>query len=217
MWPRSLHGPPFLTFYGAALLALAFPGYDGGDCCSCTCQVDEDGYGCSGYEVFECIDPSATCVDDDDVTVIMVENCGYIGGIGETTVPLLYAYSLGGLRPYVANLHRVVDPKGRLVLILTTHQRTSTTRRAPNVFLWTASHTRLVAWYVKRPPSYGIVVQTAEEWNREDRKLFLQSKTLKNVAFSEAWFPLSPHVVCRLCCSLRQRALRLQQQLRGMR
>ncbi|CAN0530784.1 unnamed protein product, partial [Ectocarpus sp. 12 AP-2014] len=29
-----------------------------------------------------CIDPSAPCVNDDDVTVDMVENCGYVSGIG---------------------------------------------------------------------------------------------------------------------------------------
>eukprot|EP00903_Cladosiphon_okamuranus_P008222 g7915.t1 len=58
--------------------------YDGGDCCECTCTTEkipwDDDYGCSGY--FQCIDPAAPCVDDDDITIDMVENCGYIGGIG---------------------------------------------------------------------------------------------------------------------------------------
>ncbi|CAN0048971.1 unnamed protein product [Ectocarpus fasciculatus] len=47
-------------------------GYDRGDCCSCTC-VDE-AYEC-GTNGFACIDPSAECVDDDDVTADMIENC----------------------------------------------------------------------------------------------------------------------------------------------
>lgn len=31
---------------------------------------------------FACIDPAASCVDDDDITVEMVENCGYIEAVG---------------------------------------------------------------------------------------------------------------------------------------
>ena len=40
---------------------------------------------------FACIDPSAACVNDDDVTVDIAENCGYIQGIGEAklTSPIL--------------------------------------------------------------------------------------------------------------------------------
>eukprot|EP00904_Undaria_pinnatifida_P003012 jgi/Undpi1/12711/HiC_scaffold_6.g02379.m1 len=41
-------------------------GYDGGDCCDCTC-VDTEDLEC-GVSGFACIDPSASCVDDDDVT-----------------------------------------------------------------------------------------------------------------------------------------------------
>ncbi|CAM9892192.1 unnamed protein product, partial [Ectocarpus sp. 4 AP-2014] len=55
-------------------------GYDGGDCCECTCQVrstqsDDDYYswGCD-VDYMACIDPDASCVDDDDVTAEMVEN-----------------------------------------------------------------------------------------------------------------------------------------------
>ncbi|CAN0440595.1 unnamed protein product, partial [Pylaiella littoralis] len=55
-------------------------GYDGGDCCSCTC-VDTEYYTC-GNNGFACIDPEATCVDDDDITVEMIENCGWVYGIG---------------------------------------------------------------------------------------------------------------------------------------
>ncbi len=41
-------------------------GYDGGDCCSCTCDPDTYyGYGCGEYG-YACIDPEAACVDDDD-------------------------------------------------------------------------------------------------------------------------------------------------------
>ncbi|CAN0344666.1 unnamed protein product [Pylaiella littoralis] len=49
-------------------------GYDGGDCCKCTC-VDIPGTGtspdtiCGQYSGFACIDPEAYCVDDDDVIV----------------------------------------------------------------------------------------------------------------------------------------------------
>ena len=49
-------------------------GYDGGDCCECTCE--------GACEFFACIDPSAPCVDDDDVTIVEVENCGYVSAIG---------------------------------------------------------------------------------------------------------------------------------------
>lgn len=59
--------------------------YDGGDCCECTCVADDpigsDENRCGRYSEFACIDPSAPCVDDDSVTVDMVENC-YAGGIG---------------------------------------------------------------------------------------------------------------------------------------
>jgi len=32
---------------------------------------------------YRCIDPSAPCVDDDDVTVDMVEGCGFLESVGE--------------------------------------------------------------------------------------------------------------------------------------
>ncbi|CAM9177738.1 unnamed protein product, partial [Ectocarpus fasciculatus] len=55
-------------------------GYDGGDCCECTCENDhDDNYRCME---FSCIDPKAACVNDDDITVDMFENCGYVSGIG---------------------------------------------------------------------------------------------------------------------------------------
>ncbi|CAN0252631.1 unnamed protein product, partial [Ectocarpus sp. 12 AP-2014] len=63
-------------------------GYDGGDCCECTCEYespydwDDDwdyNYHCME---FACIDPNAACVSDDDITVDMFENCGYVSGIG---------------------------------------------------------------------------------------------------------------------------------------
>ena len=60
------------------------------DCCECTCSAagnydfNDDNfasvYGCAGG--FACIDPDADCVDDDDITVEMVENCGYLKSIG---------------------------------------------------------------------------------------------------------------------------------------
>ena len=44
-------------------------GYDGGDCCQCTC-VSTDLFTCGNEDDggFACIDPSAECVDDDDFT-----------------------------------------------------------------------------------------------------------------------------------------------------
>ncbi|CAN0319675.1 unnamed protein product [Ectocarpus sp. 8 AP-2014] len=72
-------------------------GYDGGDCCECTC-VSEGEYEC-GAGGYACIDPAAECVNDDDVTFQIastcvadmigdaycdepnnVEECGYDGG-----------------------------------------------------------------------------------------------------------------------------------------
>ena len=45
----------------------------------------DDDYTCSATgSGFACIDPSAACVDDDDITAEMVEGCGYVQGIGET-------------------------------------------------------------------------------------------------------------------------------------
>ncbi|CAM9891772.1 unnamed protein product, partial [Pylaiella littoralis] len=60
--------------------------YDGGDCCECTCvpHVDatDDDFSCTQ---FACIDPEAACVNDDDVTVDKLENCGFVLGIGDGT------------------------------------------------------------------------------------------------------------------------------------
>ncbi len=41
--------------------------YDGGDCCSCTCEHDwDDDYGCSADgRGFDCKDPSAPCIGED--------------------------------------------------------------------------------------------------------------------------------------------------------
>ncbi|CAN0021304.1 unnamed protein product, partial [Scytosiphon promiscuus] len=52
--------------------------YDGGDCCECTCMSDvqrDDDWTCGRYSGFACIDPSAPCVDDDSVTVDMIDIC----------------------------------------------------------------------------------------------------------------------------------------------
>ncbi|CBJ33966.1 expressed unknown protein [Ectocarpus siliculosus] len=61
-------------------------GYDGGDCCECTCQTqsDDDYYsGRCDKEYMACIDPDASCVDDDDVTIELVANCSHAGAIGD--------------------------------------------------------------------------------------------------------------------------------------
>lgn len=50
-----------------SMLIRSFPspaGYDGGDCCRCDC-VDGD-FACDDYDNYRCIDPSSSCVDDDD-------------------------------------------------------------------------------------------------------------------------------------------------------
>ncbi|CAN0395131.1 unnamed protein product [Ectocarpus sp. 12 AP-2014] len=55
--------------------------YDGGNCCSCTCENDEDDdYRCTN---FSCIDPNAACVNDDDITVDMFETCGNPSRLGD--------------------------------------------------------------------------------------------------------------------------------------
>ncbi|CAM9751140.1 unnamed protein product [Ectocarpus fasciculatus] len=55
-------------------------GFDGGDCCECTCEDGE--FTCGQYYGYACIDPGADCVDDDAVTVDMMENCYDPGRIG---------------------------------------------------------------------------------------------------------------------------------------
>lgn len=37
--------------------------------------TSQDGYRECGYYGFACIDPRAECVDDDDITADMAENC----------------------------------------------------------------------------------------------------------------------------------------------
>ena len=56
--------------------------YDGGDCCECTCDPqaqsddwwDDDNYVGCGWG-FACIDPNAPCVNDDDITVDLLDTC----------------------------------------------------------------------------------------------------------------------------------------------
>lgn len=80
-------------------MPAAVPGYDGGDCCTCTCEdVDSltlddagssrfastetiDAYGPCGVEGFACIDPGAECPNDDDIEYSTVLNCipNYLG------------------------------------------------------------------------------------------------------------------------------------------
>ena len=44
----------------------AMSGYDGGDCCSCTCVSANFECGTGSNGGFACRDPSAQCVEDDD-------------------------------------------------------------------------------------------------------------------------------------------------------
>ena len=55
-----------------------YSGYDGGDCCECTCVGSE--LQCGQYGQYACIDPAAPCVDDDDITVELAENCFFVSG-----------------------------------------------------------------------------------------------------------------------------------------
>ncbi|CAN0549726.1 unnamed protein product, partial [Ectocarpus sp. 12 AP-2014] len=57
-------------------------GYDGGDCCECTCVSSEDDEDSCSKTTFACIDPTARCVDDDDVTV-MVKSC-LVSSLGDS-------------------------------------------------------------------------------------------------------------------------------------
>ncbi|CAM9986910.1 unnamed protein product [Ectocarpus sp. 6 AP-2014] len=61
---------------------IAVCAYDGGDCCECTCVPNGNSANCVGG--FQCVDPAALCVNDDDITVDLVENCGGdVGIIGD--------------------------------------------------------------------------------------------------------------------------------------
>eukprot|EP00904_Undaria_pinnatifida_P003008 jgi/Undpi1/12708/HiC_scaffold_6.g02376.m1 len=74
-------------------------GYDGGDCCECTCVTSS--YTCGENGGYACLDPDAACVDDDDITTLPsseeaciegflsdgdcdltnnIDECGYDGG-----------------------------------------------------------------------------------------------------------------------------------------
>ena len=62
--------PPLPRHCGfCPVLDISTSGYDGGDCCECTC-VTTDFFECGeGYHGgYTCIDPGAECVDEDDVT-----------------------------------------------------------------------------------------------------------------------------------------------------
>ena len=54
----------FVATSRAANTSTTATGYDGGDCCECTC-VDTADHTC-GDHGFSCLDPDALCFDDDD-------------------------------------------------------------------------------------------------------------------------------------------------------
>lgn len=55
----------------SSIRAKTASGYDGGDCCECTC-VNTANYTCGSdhHGGYACLDPSAPCVDDDDITIL---------------------------------------------------------------------------------------------------------------------------------------------------
>ena len=56
---------------------LMVSGYDGGDCCQCTCKsTDRFSCGDGSNGGYACLDPNATCVDDDDGD--MTANAAYL-------------------------------------------------------------------------------------------------------------------------------------------
>lgn len=93
---RAFH-EPWLPCAVGILLA----GYDGGDCCVCTCQDGPD-YEC-GDLGFSCIDPDAPCVDDEDgsSTVIIYHDYSSDTTVGrfydDATVGFIYDDDTFGL------------------------------------------------------------------------------------------------------------------------
>ena len=69
-------------------------GYDGGDCCQCTCVSNRDIL-CGEAFGFACIDPLAPCVDDDDVTALPEDDFTYTGS--STTLGCVPDYFSDGL------------------------------------------------------------------------------------------------------------------------
>ena len=71
--PNSLCPPLPVAMFSARIDRTAR------QCCECTCDPSngDDDNVCTK---FSCIDPSAACVDDDDITADMLENCGDVSG-----------------------------------------------------------------------------------------------------------------------------------------
>ena len=61
------------TIFRAYVAALLFSGYDGGDCCECTC-VSTSEYSCGDHDGYDCIDPSSPCIN------------GYVQAATKTTI-----------------------------------------------------------------------------------------------------------------------------------
>lgn len=57
------------------MYVLFLSGYDSGDCCECTCVSTAD-HTCGADGGYLCLDPSAPCVDDDDVTITIISTEG---------------------------------------------------------------------------------------------------------------------------------------------
>lgn len=85
MTEAESHG---LAFFGFC----SFPSVLLCSCCECTCDPGEhvdDDWRCGPSAGYACVDPEAACVDDDSVTIDMLEVCHYPSGIGEASTFLV--------------------------------------------------------------------------------------------------------------------------------
>ena len=56
-------------------------GYDGGDCCECTCIVDSL-YPCDEEQYYECLDPNAPCHGYEEFAYTELDEDDYLADIG---------------------------------------------------------------------------------------------------------------------------------------
>ena len=127
----------------AGVLCILAKGYDGGDCCSCTCVpptgYEDDAYTCSEQgSGFACIDPAAECVGDDDITVEMVEGCGSAQSIGMAGVTHSHA-SCFSSTTYVFRVSRCTMASSLRAISGYPPSITSASNDASTIAVWTLS------------------------------------------------------------------------------